>query len=313
MTSKRRRRARRRAGRVAATTPDLAAPEPVTPEPPAPPRRGARSGAIAPSPFPPLRSSLARGLWSVAAVPVTLAWTFVSLLLTWGVFVALGQPPTAPLLAVLLSVSPAHLLVDLPVAFDAGGGVAILLALAGLALVRAVTFGLLLLLIQAWLQDGRVNIGASLRRLPAALSGLFTVLLIEAGAMYALFTVAGGFLGQLAPLALVAALYFLAFVPVVAVVEGGSLQQSFRRGFRAARLPGTRHLTLVMVYFLLFFYAASVSPFGIVSPATPGLLVWAFALVVTLIHAATLGALVYRWLVVRDQVSGEPTPRRGSS
>jgi hypothetical protein len=312
VTSKRRRRARRRAGKVVATTAEPTSPEDATPEPSPPARRGARSGAVTPSPFPPLPASLARGLWSIAAVPLTLAWTFLSLLLTWAVFVALGQPPTAPLLAVLLSVSPAHLLVDLPVAFDAGGGVAILVALVALALVRAVTFGLLLLLVQGWFQDGRVNLGAAVRRLPAALSGLFTVLLIEAGAMYALFTVAGGFLGQLAPLALVAALYFLAFVPVVAVIEGSSLQQAFRRGFRASRLPGTRHLTLVMVYFLLFFYAASVSPFGIVTPATPGPLVWAFALVVTLIHAGTLGALAYRWLVVRDQVSGDPAPRRSS-
>lgn len=249
----------------------------------------------------------------MAAAPLTLAWTFVSLLGTWAVFVALGEAPTPSLLAVLLSVSPAHLLADLPAAFGAGDGVAILLSLAVLGLVRAVTFGLLILLIQGWLEDGQPELRGSLRRLPSALSGLFTVFLIEVAVMYALVSVATGFLGQLAPLIVVAALYFLAFVPVVAAVEGGSLQTTFRRGFRAARLPGTRHLTLVMGYFLAFFYAASVSPFGIATSATPGPLVWAFALVVTLIHAGVLGALVYRWLAVRDQVSGDPAPRRGSS
>jgi hypothetical protein len=306
VTSKRRRRARRGGGR---TDPNH---RPKTQES-APPRAAARQGAIARSPFPPFRTSLARGLSSVVAVPLTLGWTFLSLLVTWAVFVSLGEAPTPSLLAVLLSVSPAHLLADLPVAFDAGGGVAILVALAGLGLVRAVTFGLLILLIQGWLQDGRAELRPALRRLPAALSGLFTVLLVEAGAMYALLSVAGGFLGPLAPLTVVAAMYFLAFVPVVAVVEGGSLQQSFRRGFRAARLPGTSHLTLVMAYFLLFFYAVSVSPFGFVTSATPSPLVWAFALVVTLVHAGVLGALAYRWLAVRDQVSGDPAPRRGTS
>lgn len=305
MTSKRRRRARRRAAPLPATAPEPAR-EPLT-------RAPARSGTLTQSAFPPLPTSVARGLWSVASAPVTLAWTFLSLLLTWGVFVMLGQPPTPPILAVLLSISPAHLLADLPVAFGAEGGVAVLVALAGLGLVRAVTFGPLILLIQGWHEDGRPEPRRALRRLPAALSGLFTVYLVEVAVMYALLAVASGFLGQLAPLAVAAALYFLAFVPVVAVVEGGSLQTTFRRGFRAARFPGTRHLTLVMAYFLLFFYAASVSPFPFASPATPSPLVWAFALVATLTHAGVLGALVYRWLAVRDQVSGDPAPRRGSS
>jgi hypothetical protein len=256
---------------------------------------------------------VARGLWSVASQPLTLVWTFLSLLLTWGVFVALGQTPTPSILAVLLAVSPAHLLADLPAAFGAEGGLAVLMALAVLGLVRAMTFGPMILLMQGWLEDGRPDLRRTLRRLPAALSGLFTVFLIEVAVMYALLALATGFLGQLAPLGVAAALYFLAFVSVVAVVEGGSLQTTFRRGFRAARLPGSRHLTLVMAYFLAFFYAASVSPFGIVTPATPSPMVWAFALVVTLIHAGVLGALVYRWLVVRDQVPADAAPRRGSS
>lgn len=246
----------------------------------------------------------------MAAVPLTLGWTFLSLLLTWGVFAALGQAPAPPLLAVLLAVPPAHLVADLSVVFGVEGGVMVLVALAVLGVVRAVTFGPMILLMRDWLEEGRPDLRRALRRLPAGLSGLFTVFLIEAGVMYGLFPLIGGFLGQLAPLAVVAALYFLAFVSVVAVVEGGRLQTSFRRGFRAARLPGTRHLTLVMAYFLVFFYAAAVSPFSFATPATPSVLVWAFALIVTLIHAGVLGSLVYRWLVVRDQVPAEPGPRR---
>jgi hypothetical protein len=226
------------------------------------------------------------------------------------VFVALGEAPTPPILAALLSLSPANLLVDLPVAFGAGEGVAILVALAVLGVVRAGTSGLLILLIRDWLEDDRPDLGRAVRRLPAAMSGLFTVYLIEVAVMYAVLSVGSQFLGQLAPLAVVAALYFLAYVPVVAAIDGGSLQAVFRRGFRAARLPGTRHLTLVMVYFLVFFYSASVSPFGFATPATPSPLVWAFALVATLIHAGSQGALVYRWLAIRDLVPGEPAPRR---
>jgi hypothetical protein len=265
------------------------------------------------SPFPPFAPSVARGLWSVGGAPVTLAWTLLSLLATWAVFVALGVESTPRLLAVLMAISPAHLFTDVPVAFGAGGGLLILVGLAGLALVRAVTFGLLTLLILGWFEDGRADVRVALRRLPGALSALFTVYLVEVGVVFVLLQLAAGFLGPLSLLVVVAALYFLAFVPVVAVVEGGSLQGAFRRGFRAARLPGTRHLTLVMAYFLLLFYAASVSPFGLVAPATPSVLVWAFGMVVTVIHAGVLGSLVYRWLVVRDQVSGEPASRGRSA
>ncbi len=274
------------------------------------PQTGPRDQAVSPTTVPPFGTSLVRGLWSVTSVPGTLGWTFLSLLATWAVFVALGRAPTPPILSALMSLSPANLLIDLPAAFSAGQGVAILGALAALAVVRALTFGVLIQLIHGRLEDGRPDLRRAVRRLPAAMSGLFTVYLIEVAAMYALLSVATQFLGQLAPLAVVAALYFLVYVPVVAVLDGGSLQTMFRRGFRAARLPGTRHLTLVMVYFLVFFYAASVSPFGFATPATPSPLVWAFGLVATLLHATVLGAVVYRWLAIRDFVTGDPAPRR---
>ena len=274
------------------------------------PQTGVRDQAVSATTVPPFGTSLVRGAWSVTSVPGTLGWTFLSLLAMWAVFVALGQAPTPPILSALMSLSPANLLVDLPAAFSVGQGVGILGALAALGVARAVTFGVLILLIHGRLEHGRPDLRRSVRRLPAAMSGLFTVYLIEVAAMYALLSVAAQFLGQLAPLAVVAALYFLAYVPVVAVLDGGSLQTMFRRGFRAARLPGTRHLTFVMVYFLVFFYAASVSPFGFAPPATPSPLVWAFALVATLLHAIVLGGLVYRWLAIRDFVTGDPAPRR---
>jgi hypothetical protein len=301
VTSKRERRARRGGTRSPAASTD-------TPAEAAPGPREVSATTV-----PPMPTSVARGLLAVTAAPITLGWTFLSLLVTWGVFVALGEPPTPPILVALMSLSPAHLLVDLPVAFGAGEGVAILMALALLGVVRAVTFGVMIELIDGWLRDGRPDPRRAIRGLPSAMSGLFTAYLIEVAAMYALLAIASQFLGQLAPLATAAALYFLAYVPVVAVVDGGSLQTIFRRGFRAARLPGTRHLTLVMVYFLVFFYAASVTPFSFATPSTPGPLVWAFALVVTLFHAGVMGALVYRWRSVRDLVPREPSPRRRPS
>jgi hypothetical protein len=62
------------------------------------------------------------------------------------------------------------------------------------------------------------------------------------------------------------------------------------------------------VYFLFLFYAASISPFGPLAPATPGVLTWAFGLVMTFLHVGVLGGLVYRWLAVRDRLPGAAAP-----
>lgn len=309
MTSKRRRRAARRrseATKTAAHTGDGA----ESPESKAEERSRPRPGP-ARSPFPPLPLSVSRGMWAVGATPLTLAWTFLSLLAAWALFVALGVEATPRFLTVVMAISPAHLFTDVPVGFGAGTGLAVFVTVAAMGLLRALTFGLLTLLILGWLEEGRADLRTALRRLPRSATVLFAVYLVEVGVIFVLLQLAAGFLGPLSLLVVVAALYFLVFVPVVAVVENASVRESFRRGFRAARLPGTRHLTLVMVYFLLLFYAASVSPFGIVSPATPDVATWGFAMIVTFVHAGVLGAVVYRWLAVRDEVpAGVPSADR---
>src|ERR687892_468472 len=93
VTSKRQRRARRRTGR-----PDEASPEPtgVPEKTAARPQTGVRDQAVSATTVPPFGTSLVRGAWSVTSVPGTLGWTFLSLLATWAVFVALGRAPTPP-------------------------------------------------------------------------------------------------------------------------------------------------------------------------------------------------------------------------
>jgi hypothetical protein len=276
--------------------------------PPAEEGRG-RSG-LAPSPFPPFGVSAARGLWAVGASPVTLVSAFLSLLASWAAFVGLGVETTPRFLAVVMAISPANLFSDVPVAFGAGATSRTAVAVVVLGLLRSVTFGLLILLLQGSLEGRGSDVRATLRRMPRAVMVLFAVYVVEVGLVVVALQIVAGFLGPLSLLVVVAALYFLAFVPVVAVVEDASFQDAFRRGFRAARLPGTRHLTLVVAYFLMLFYAASVSPFGVLAPATPGILTWGFAMVTTFVHVGLLGALVYRWLAVRDGVLAGPAPAR---
>jgi hypothetical protein len=274
------------------------------------PARTAPRGGPAPSPFPGMGVTLARGLGVVGSSPVVLVTAFLSLLATWATFVSLGVEATPRFLAVAVAISPAHVFTDVPVAFASRDPGSVVLSVVLLAALRAATFGLLISLIGDAFR-GRPDLRAAVGRLPRVGLTLLAMYLIEVGLVVLLLQVVAGFLGQLSLLAVGASIYFLAFVPVVAVVEGEGVQGAFRRGARASRLPGTRHAMLVLVYFLFLFYAASISPFGPLAPATPDVLTWAFGLVMTFLHVGVLGGLVYRWLAVRDLVPGpeDPTER----
>lgn len=263
-----------------------------------------------PSPYPPFGISMARGLRSVGAWPVVLGVAFLSLLATWAVFVALGVDTTPRFMAVMMALSPANLFSDVPVAFGTSDTTSLTIAsILAFATLRAVTYGGLTLLISSTLRDGAPSIREALARLPRVAATLFAIYILEVALVVVVLQVLVGFLGQLSILAVIAAIYFLLMVPVVAVVEGASTQEALRRGFRAARLPGIRHLGLVMVYFIFIFWVSAITPFGLLAPATPTALHWAFALAATFIHAGVLGALVFRWLAVRDQVPADARSR----
>jgi hypothetical protein len=280
-----------------------------TPEPGSATTTRAPAGGTTPSPFPGLGVTLARGLRVVGSSPAILATAFLGLLATWATFVVLGAEASPRFLAVAMAISPANLFTDVPVAFSAREPELVLASVAGLAILRAATFSLLISLIDQGL-EGTPDLRTAVRRLPRAGLTLMAVYLVEVGVVVVLLQLVAGFLGQLSLLVVAAAIYFLAFVPVVAVLEGDGVQAAFRRGARASRLPGTRHLTLVLLYFLFLFYAASISPFGPLAPATPTVLTWAFGLAMTFLHTGVLGGLVYRWLAVRDQVPVAQTAAR---
>jgi hypothetical protein len=196
-----------------------------------------------------------------------------------------------------------HVFGDAPVALSAEASIATsVLSVAGLAALRGVTFGLLLILVTQVLGQGRTSLRAALERLPRTAIVVGGLYLIEFGLVVAAFQLLVGFLGQLAILAIAAGLYFLVFAPVVAAAEGDGPRESLRRGFRATRLPGTRHLTMVMAYFLVLIYSGAIAPFPPLTPATPTVGIWAYGLFFTFVHVSVLAAFAYRWLAVRDQV-----------
>ena len=259
------------------------------------------------SPFPTLGRSMARGLRVVGASPQILASSFLGVLATWGVFVAIGAEPDPRAMSLLLSAPPVHAFIDAPVALSPGAsGLFSGLAVAAFAALRGITFALLILLIVQGLREGRTSVREVLRALPRRAFVLGGLYLIQFGLVVAAFQLLVGFLGQLAVLSIAAGLYFLAFAPIVAAAEGDGPREALRRGFRAARLPGTRHLSMAMAYFLVLFYSGAIAPFSGLAPATPSIAVWAYSLVLTFVHVSVLAAFTYRWLEVRDRVP--PTP-----
>jgi hypothetical protein len=270
-----------------------------------------RSKGEGPNP-PRVTQSLARALRTVGSSPLLLTVGFLSLLATWGLFVSLGVEGDPRFLALLMAISPAHLFfTDGSVALFGGSPVAALGSLAGLAALRAVTFTLLILLIDGTRRSeisGRRIAG----RLPRAAAGFAILYLGEVVLVVVLSAVLPAVLGQFSVVVIPAAIYFLALAPVVVTVEGVSIREGLVRGLRAVRLPGTGHLGLALAYFVLLYLAAAISPFGPLSPATPTVLAWAFALLMTFLHVSVLSTLVFRWAAVRDQAarSGETRGRR---
>ena len=309
MSRKRKRKRARSRARAAAQVPRETVAE-AEPTPESRPRdrrpkrederpRGLFRGA-AQSPFPPLGASLARGLRVAGASPLILAVTFLSTVLTWGTLVALGTGPSLQFMVVQMSASPMHVFFDWTVLrpLAAGGGFSLLVATIVLGIVRAATFGLLLVLITAALRDGSAELRTSLRRLPVVGLTLFAVYVAEVVLMVAAQFVLGGsqLFFLLVPLV---ALHFLAFVPAVVVAEGVAAREAFRKGFRAARLPGGRHLGMAVGYFLFIFYMLSGVP--PLSPATPTIAGWALVLAVSFVHVGVVATFVFRWLAVREE------------
>lgn len=257
-----------------------------------------------PSPFPPLGQSIATGLRVVGSSPAILGVAFLSLLATWGAVVMLGADPDPRGLAVLVPVPPVQVLGDAAVAIPRGDALSSTIGgLASFSLLRGLTYGLLTLLIVGAFRDGAASLPVAVRALPRVglvFVGLYLAHfgLVLAGAQILELLVPG--IGRL--VAIAAGLYFLSFSPIVAAAEGETPGQAVRRGVRAARLPGTRHLMLAMVYILVLMFSAAIAPFPALTPATPGMAAWSYALLFTFVHVSIIAALAYRWLGVREQV-----------
>lgn len=330
MGRKGKRRKRPRARERAMAAHELETDAEAVPEEPAPPpepepgpgpearseprqRRGLFSGLSIPSPHPPLGETLRRGV-PPAADPRVLAVAFPFVLALWSLITALGSEAPPALMSGFWAVPPISLFFDANVVSsvvpDALPSLALLVAV--LALRSACTTAVVRWMGRELEADAEGELTQQRRGMVATALSMFAIHSAELGLVLIVFTLAQGFLGPQigALLAWGLGIYFLGFVPSVVAVEGVSAAEGLRRGFRAARLPGARHLSLVMLYLLVTLWLSQFAPGGPLPPATPSIGVWAYTLVATFAHLAALGALTYRWIVVRGVVPAGPAPRR---
>jgi hypothetical protein len=316
--TKKRRRKRPSAPAKAAQASPSATEAPQREEEPkaAPPEDSSQRGWAGgrPSPYPPLGVTLARGLRAVGGSAGTLAAVFLAVLVTWIAFLAVGEESNPRFMVAELAVPPVNIfLTDISTMFGfAGSAVAMLALLGGLGVLRAVTLAAALLMVDRTLRGSNASFPDLARRFPGLFVTLFAVYLVEVTAALVIQQVTTAFIGpQFYFLGVVAALYFFVMVPVVAAAEDAPVRLAFRRGLRASRLPGTRHLALVMAYVLLLLTILVIMSGPALAPATPSFATWILVLLAAFVHVGVLAGFHFRWLAVREEVlGGEPADAR---
>ena len=284
----------------------------------APRRRGLLDSILAPrvagaSPMPRIRTSLARGVVTVACTPMLMGTAVAIVIVEWLGALVLGYEGPFALFVSALALPPVGTSFDATLStalFGLRGG---FFAILGFVALRAVAQALLVATIVEVLRAsplGRWTMIRALRTLPVTLAvnvagvGLLTTASILGPILGPAFSL----LIQMG--ALVGGVYLLSFAPVIAADEGSRITDSLSRSVRAARLSGSGNLTLAAIYVV-----ASIAV--LVAPGKPGselgvnpaVAAWVIALVTNFLHLVMQAAVAFRYLSVAGVVP-EVAPRR---
>lgn len=284
-----------------------------------PPARGRLSESLrAESPFPPFLASLLQGLAAVASSPLLLALPLILVPALWLTVVAIGLDHFPAGLVDLFAIPPISTFFDIQLGATLyGPATGALLFTVVATVIRSVIWALLAGMIVEAVEFRTVTLVGLLRGLAAfpavlAVNFLHVVLILTSNLILPAFL--GPSVGQLGfTAAVVGGLYLLTFAPIIAARSGGARIQVLRRSVRGSVLPGSRHLIMVLAYFLLAIGGLIRLVPGLGSfTANAGFATWAVVLASNYFHLAYFAAFAYRWLVVEGRVADEPVrARRG--
>ncbi|MGH2629067.1 MAG: hypothetical protein ACRDHI_00715 [Actinomycetota bacterium] len=281
-------------------------------------RRGVLDSLFAPRAagshsMPSIRSSLARGVATVAGTPAIAIAGVAIVVLEWLGALALGYEGPFALFLNALALPPVGTSFDASLSTSLFGLQGGFVAILGFVALRAVVQAVLVAMIVDVLRSGSVGRWTLMR----ALGALPVTLAVNIGGV-GLLTLASllgpvlgpafGLLIQMA--ALVGGVYLLSFAPVIAVDERRRLSDAMGRSVRAARMPGAGNLTLSAIYViasiaLLIVPGKPGSELGV----NPAVSAWVIVLVANLLHLVMQAAVAFRYLSVADEVP-EAAPRK---
>ena len=274
-----------------------------------------RSGGImaafrAPSVFPKLGETLFAGARAVLGSPVLILGTMLLVLAMWFGLLAAGLDHVPLIFQNLMALPPLSSLFDLNAAYTiVGFGTATVVLILVFTAIRAVIFAVLTSLIVQRLDEGRASMEGVLRglRCTPAFAGIFFVEIALIFAAQAFQQVLGASIGQLLFFAaLVGGMHFLVFAPIIVVRDGTRARVALGTSTRAARLPGSRHVGLVLLYFTVAFLAPAFVPSNGAFTVNPSIGTWAMLLGISVVHLVFLGGFAYRYGVIEEDV---PAPR----
>jgi hypothetical protein len=294
---------------------------PAAPAKPPPDQRqtsGRRQGTLfaafrAPSVYPKLGETFAAGGRAVLRSPALVVGGMLLVLVLWFVLLAIGLDHVPSYSQLLLAVPPLSSFFDLNLAYSITGlDYAWIALVIGMTLVRAAIFAVITSLVVERLDAGRASMAGvrrGIRFIPQFIGIYFVnVALIFAPQVFS--PILGSTIGGLLFFAaLVGGVHFLSFASIVVIRDGASARSALGTSARAARLPGSRHVGMVLLYFTLVFLAPAFVPMSSAFSINPSLGVWALILGVSLFNLVVIGAFAYRYGVIEEDVP-PPAPRR---
>jgi hypothetical protein len=282
-------------------------------------RRGLLDAIFSPrvagtSSMPRIRTSLARGVVTVAGTPILLVTGVAIVAAQWLAALALGYQGPFALFVTALALPPVGTSFDATLStslFGLRGG---FFAILGFVMVRAAIQALLVAAIVEVLRGsplGRWTLVRALRALPVALAvnvagvGLLTLGSLIGPLLGTTFVL----LIQLATL--IGGVYLLSFALVIAADEDRRMSDALGRAVRAARLPGSGNLSLAAIY-VVGSVALLVAPGkpGSELGVNPSVSAWVVVLVANLLHLIMQAVVAFRYLSVAAEVPEGPAQRR---
>ena len=269
----------------------------------------------APSPYPPLRTTLARAVLALGASP----WILVIGLLfaggLWLSMVAAGLEVFPRTLVEALALPPvssfyADWLIPASISGQSVGTLAVIVVI---TVVRAVVWSVLAGMVLEAIEYGSVGLVGILQGL-RAFRTILALMLASLFAILASILVLPAILGTIGLLVftfvLAGGIYLFPFVPAAAIRGNLAPAEAFRRSARAARLPGSRHMVLAVLYFFVVLLLVAFVPGGSFVTANPSVAQWLWNLGGTVVQLVFLAAFCERWLAVEAIVPTGPAPRR---